>query len=119
MRVFFGFAGTKNNSVTVPQDMLHILYLTADEYTRAGPPDFMASNNSRGVDYQWTDMLAYLPNPSNEPLPSRFTGYSVLHLLPSYAYVATTRARVFQFVCQRLTLGGCPPASQVCGRRAV
>ena len=64
--------------------MLHILYLTADEYTRAGMPDFMMSNAARGVDFQWTDMLAYLPNPTNQPLPDRFTGYSVLHLLPSY-----------------------------------
>jgi hypothetical protein len=71
-------------SVVVAQDMLHILYLTADEYTRAGQPDFLQSSSARGVDYQWSDLLAYLPNPSNQPLPDRFSGYSVLHLLPSY-----------------------------------
>ena len=65
--------------------MLHVLYLTANEYTRAGAPDFLRSNSSRGVDYQWTDLFAYLPNPTNEPLPDRFSGYSVLYLLPSYA----------------------------------
>jgi len=72
-----------NRSVNVPQDMLHLLYLTAAEYTRAGLPDFWLSNSERGVDFQWTDLLAYLPNPTNQPLPDRFTGYTVLHLLPS------------------------------------
>jgi len=78
-----GMVVSCQHSVNVPQDMLHLLYLTAAEYTRAGLPDFWLSNSERGVDFQWTDLLAYLPNPTNQPLPDRFTGYTVLHLLPS------------------------------------
>lgn len=72
--------------------MLHLLYLTAAEYTRAGLPDFWLSNSERGVDFQWTDLLAYLPNPTNQPLPDRFTGYTVLHLLPSCGGAQDTRS---------------------------
>ena len=65
--------------------MLHFLYMIAEEYTVKGMPDFYHSVNQMEGDFQWTDLLKYLPNPTGERLPDRISGFNVIPLLPTYA----------------------------------
>jgi len=71
--------------VRITQEQLHLYYLFGEEYMKNGYPPFFEYNSKLDSDFEYVDLLDYLPNPSKIKFQKHSVGiYDVYALLPTF-----------------------------------